>query len=323
MKKKLMGIFSVLLCVLLAACGSTETEETSQAAAAEEDQKEETEATSQFPRTIQHVKGEFELEKKPDRIASVDIMITDYLLVLDEAPIMSEGISTKERSDIFAKYAEGKDIADLGGHVNLETIVANAPDVMLMSSESKKVDKYDDFNNLAPTIVIDFSKGVRSRLTQIAEIVGKEDKAKELIAEFDKQVEEASVVAAEHKNETILFLISNGKDFTVMNPKDFPVYYDEIGLTAPGGLPEEKNGRIGVEALTKINPDHIFIAENRRQMNADDKNGLIHIWNDNPVWQGLHAVENNQVYTMDTLASDTFFLGQIAGVEAVIQNLGK
>jgi len=29
------------------------------------------------------------------------------------------------------------------------------------------------------------------------------------------------------------------------------------------------------------------------------------------------------VYTMDTLAGDTFFLGQIAGLEAIKNNLGK
>ncbi|NGP45307.1 ABC transporter substrate-binding protein [Bacillaceae bacterium SIJ1] len=291
--------------------------------AGDSDEKSSDENKSAFPRTISHVKGELTLEEKPQRIASVDIMITDYLLALDETPIVSEGVSTKQRSEIFAEYAEGKDITDLGGKVNMETIVAKAPDVMLMSSESRKVEKYDTFEAIAPTAVIDFSSGVRSRLQQVAELVGKEEKAEEILATFDQKVTQAKSVAEAHSNDTVLFLISNGKDFTVMHPDEFPVYYEEIGLTAPEGLPRAENGRIGIEALTTLAPDHIFIAENRRKMNAEDKLGLINVWQENPVWQGLNAVENHQVYVVDTLVGDTFFLGQVAGVEAIIEHLGE
>jgi len=321
LKKLLFTLLAVLFIGVLAACGGSSEDESANASTSGKD-KEKTGNTS-FPKTVKHEMGELTLDKKPSRIASVDIMITDYLLVLGETPIVSEGMGTKERSDVFAKYADGKDITDLGGKVNMETIVEKDPDVMLMSSDSKKTAKYDQFNKIADTAVIDFSGGVRSRLEQIADIVGKEDEAMKIIADFDGKVAEAKQAASKHADETVLFLVSNGKDFTVMNPKDFPVYYEEIGLKPVKNLPTEEKGRIGIEALSELNPDHIFIAENRRKMNGDDRLGLIRVWQENPVWKSLNAVKSEHVYPVDTLVGDTFFLGQLAGVEAVIENLGK
>ncbi|GIP32489.1 ABC transporter substrate-binding protein [Paenibacillus sp. J2TS4] len=277
-----------------------------------------------FPRTIKHVMGELELKKKPERVASVDIMGTDYLLILDFAPIVSEGFSTKERSPIFAKYAEGKEVVDLGGKTNLETLMEMDPDIIVMTSTGKG-SRFEEFDKLAPSIVIDFSLDAPSRLMKFAEIIGKEDKAEEVIADFNKLKEEAKAAAAVHSGETVLFLISNGKDFTVIHPVNFPIYYEEVGLTPVEGLPEDGKigGRIGIEALSEFAPDHIFIAENRRQMNPEDPQGLINIWTDHPVWKNLKAVKKNQVYSVDTLVGDTFFLGQMAGLEAIKEHLGN
>ncbi|OUQ87287.1 ABC transporter substrate-binding protein [Brevibacillus brevis] len=333
MKKKLSGILSVILATaVVAGCGAgqstTETNATNktqtvEAGASQPDTKG-TEAPM-YPRTIKHAMGEVTLEKKPERVASVDIMGTDYFLVLDFAPIVSEGFeSTKSKSPIFAKYAEGKTVKDLGGKTNLETLLEMEPEVIVMTSTGKG-SRFEEFNKMADSIVIDFSVDAPTRLMKIAEVIGKEDKAKQVLADFDKLKSEAKAAADKHKGETVLFLVSNGKDFTVMHPKNFPIYYEEVGLTPIAGLPEDGKigGRIGIEALSELAPDHIFIAENRRSAKAEEPEGLIHIWKDHPVWKNLKAVKNNHVYKMDTLAGDTFFLGEIAGLEAIKNNLGK
>lgn len=319
--------------VVLAGCGgpNTATEATAagQSVVQNGEQPKEANATATdtalYPRTIKHAMGEVTLKTKPERIASVDIMGTDYFLVLDFAPIVSEGYeSTKSKSPIFAKYAEGKDVKDLGSKTNLETLLEMDPEVIVMTSTGKG-SRFEEFNKMADSIVVDFTLDAPDRLMKIAEVIGKEEKAKEVLSDFDKLKSEASAAAATHKGETALFLISNGKDFTVMHPKNFPIYYEEVGLTPIAGLPEDGKigGRIGIEALSEFAPDHIFIVENRRSMKAEDPEGLIHIWKDHPVWKNLKAVKNNRVYTMDTLAGDTFFLGQIAGLEAIKNNLGK
>ena len=333
MKKKLSGILSVIITTaVMAGCGAgqattdtnaTNKAQTAEAGAAQSDTKGTREPV--FPRTIKHTMGEVTLEKKPERVASVDIMGTDYFLVLDFAPIVSEGFeSTKSKSPIFAKYAEGKTVKDLGGKTNLETLLEMDPEVIVMTSTGKG-SRFEEFNKMADSIVIDFSVDAPTRLMKIAEVIGKEDKAKQVLADFDKLKSEAKAAADKHKGETVLFLVSNGKDFTVMHPKNFPIYYEEVGLTPIAGLPEDGKigGRIGIEALSELAPDHIFIAENRRSAKAEEPEGLIHIWKDHPVWKNLKAVKNNQVYTMDTLAGDTFFLGEIAGLEAIKSNLGK
>lgn len=329
LKRNLSIVCLLSASLALAACGSggTAAPEANAVGTASASQTPASGAhQSAFPRTIQHVKGQLTLKQPPAKIASVDIMATDYLLVLDIAPIVSEGFSTKDRSPIFGKYAEGKKVVDLGGKTNLETLLEMEPDLIVMSSTStNKVDRFDEFNKMADSVVVDFSLDAPSRLRKFAELVGKEQKAEEVIASFNKLKEEAKAAAAKHKDEKVLFLISNGKDFTVIHPANFPIYYQEVGLTPVAGLPQEGTigGRIGIEALTEFAPDHIFIAENRRQMNPDKPQELINIWTDNPVWKNLKAVKNNRVYSVDTLVGDTFFLGQMAGLEAIKQHLGK
>lgn len=335
--KKVMLIVVLTAMTVLAACGGSDSPANNSAAASlNANQNLDSEANDNginedtsaenpaFPRTIEHVMGQLELQEPPKRVASVDIMSTDYLLVLGIAPIVSEGFSTKERSPIFAKYAEGKDVVDLGSKTNLETLLEMEPDLIVLGSTSNKLERFDEFNQMADTIAIDFSLPPEERLMKFAEIFGLEDKAEEVIADFNQLKEEAKAAAANHQDETVLFLISNGKDFTVIHPVNFPLYYEGVGLTPVAGLPEDGKigGRIGIEALSTFNPDHIFIAENRRKMNADDPEGLIHIWTDNPVWQNLDAVEKDQVYSVDTLVGDTFFLGQVAAMQAIIEHLG-
>ncbi|MCM3757368.1 ABC transporter substrate-binding protein [Sporosarcina aquimarina] len=320
-------IITLLLSASLAltACGTDETNNSNSNTNNKADSEKSSEQSG-FPRTIEHEMGELTLNEPPKRIASVDIMATDYLLALDIAPIVSEGFGTKDKSPIFNKYAEGKDVTDLGGKTNLETLLELEPDLIVMSNtSSNKMDKFDEFNKMADSVVIDFTVDAPTRLRKFAKIVGKEDKAEEVIASFNKLKEEATTVAADHKDETVLFLVSNGKDFTVIHPNNFPIYYEEVGLKPVEGLPLEGKigGRIGIEALSEFSPDHIFIAENRRQMNPDDPEALINIWTDNPVWKNLKAVKNDQVYSVDTLVGDTFFLGQVAGMEAIKENLGK
>ncbi|MDU5945930.1 MAG: ABC transporter substrate-binding protein [Paenibacillus macerans] len=337
--KKISFIAAMFLLILaLAACGSNIQVEPSDISAENQYEAKQTEVpdaetsnvaeesdTPAFPRTIQHVKGELLLENPPKRIASVDIMSTDYLLVLDIAPIVSEGFSTKERSPIFGKYAKGKEVVDLGGKMNMETLLEMEPDLIVFGSTSNKLERFDEFNKIADTVVIDFSLEPTERLMKFAELVGKEEKARGVIDEFNQLKEQATAVAANHKDETVIFLISNGKDFTVIHPVNFPFFYEGVGLTPVPGLPEDGKigGRIGIEALSEFNPDHIFIAENRRQMNPEDKDGLINIWVDHSVWKNLDAVEKGQVYSVDTLVGDTFFLGQIAGLQAIIEHLGQ
>ncbi len=264
-------IMLLLFAIGLVGCGDKEQSTVEQEKVSAETNDQGEEEPSDFPRTIEHMMGELTLDTKPEKVASVDIMGTDYLLALDFAPVVSEGYDgTKSKSPMFAKYAEGKTVVDLGGKTNRETLVEMDPEVIVMTSTGKG-DRFEEFDKLAPAVVIDFSLDAPARLMEFAKVIGKEEKAKEVIADFEAIKEEAKQAAAKHEGETFLFLVSNGKDFTVMHPSNFPIYFEEVGLTPVDGLPEDGKigGRIGIEALSEFKPDHIFIAENRRQMNAE------------------------------------------------------
>lgn len=328
-KKNVRGItvlvMAAMLLVLLAACGSssgnaegndkddTKTEETNSGEGQNDN----------WPRTLKHEKGEITLEQKP-QVASVDVpKITTNLALLGVKPIASEGWSSRESSPIFSKYTEGMDdVMDLGGHINNETLLQAGVDLILTSAEKvNRKHNYDKTKKIAPTAVIGYPENDRKRLKQIAKFVGKEKKAEQILKKFDQKIQKAKKAAKGHKGETVLFIRANGKDFTVLSTEQHSIYFDKVGLTPVKSLQER--GQISLEGISKVNPEHIFIAPYRRAMDPENPDALINIWKDNPVWKQLKAVKNDHVYQVDTLVASPSLMGKFAGLKAVIENLGQ
>ena len=329
MIKRSLYIFLVVLgsIFLLAACGSKETEKSAENGEEveikhkeEKEQKEENKAekTPDYPRTIEHAEGTITLEKKPERVAITDVNATDYVIALDEVPIGAR-IASRDRSPKLFELTEGLDIANLGGKVNMEALIGLEPDLIILTEG--KGSNYDRDSKVAPTIVVEGSNDRRKRLRQIAEIFAKEEKAEELLKELDDKIDEAKKVVAKREGETALFLRANGKDFTVLTPDEYGLLYEEVGLKSVGQFPDQ--GQVGVESISEADPDHLFLVENRRQMDPENPNALISIWDEHPVWQNLRAVKNNQMYVLDPLVSDSFFYGQHLELDAIIEHLGK
>lgn len=314
----LLAMMSIIL--MLSACGSQEAAKQAVGgapaeAAGEELQQQEDAA---YPRTITHEMGTITLDKKPERVALTDVNVIDYMLALDEVPIGAR-IATMDRSPKLKEIIGDLAITSLGGKVNMETLISLEPDLIIISTG--KADNYERESKVASTVVVDGSPDRTKRLRQIAKIFNKEEKAEQLIQELNEKIEQAKKAAQSRQDETVLFLRSNGKDFTVLTPESHGLLYEKVGLKPVAQFPDQ--GQIGVESISTANPDHIFIVENRRQMDADNVGALISIWDNNPVWQNLRAVKSGHLYVLDPLIADDFFYGWHMELDAIIEHLGK
>lgn len=214
-------------------------------------------SSGEWPRTVDTADGPVTLDAQPERIVSTSVTLTGSLLALD-APLIGTGAqptsSTTDERGLFSQWADvaterGVDTL-YQGEVNIERITAAAPDLIVISAsgaDSTK-DRYEVLSQIAPTLVFDYTdKSWQEMTTQLAEAIGAEDRAAELIAEFDTKVEDARAAIAPALAES-----NDVNILTYNSPEDSRIF---TAVSAQGQLAE----RLGL--VTAPLPENIANAD--------------------------------------------------------------
>ncbi|MCR8982859.1 iron-siderophore ABC transporter substrate-binding protein [Brevibacillus laterosporus] len=272
-----------------------------------------------FPKTIKHMKGETVIQNKPMKIASPYIAFVDYLAVLDEYPYAASGISTiKQNFPNLSKRLEGKAIIDLGTEASMEKLLSSKPDLIIAADDM--IGQYEQLSQIAPTVILPQAGDWRETLEQIAAVIGKEDVATKILADFDQKSADYKKKLAFRSQESVLFTMARSKDqFVTWEEKRFEPFYKGLGLKPVQGA--EKGGQLSLESLAQLNPDHLFVINNWQD---PIPGGVKEALKDNQVWNSLKAVKNNQVYFLeDPSLPGPMALAKIDGLEEIMQAMGK
>lgn len=324
-KMKTMKRFTVLLCaclLMIAGCGNHDAKENAdkekevvqQAAAGSK-----AESAAAYPRTITHLSGKTIVEAKPLKIATPYISFVDYMAVLDTYPIAGQGIEIIERNfPSLSKRIAGKGIQDLGMEANLEKLLAVQPDLIIAADDMKE--QYERLSQIAPTVIFPQAGEWRETLKQIAEVIGEEEKAEQVLAEFDRKSAEYKGKLAFRQNESVLFTMYSGKEMFVMwNDGRFDPFYKGLGLKQVEAA--QANGQITLESLAALNPDHLFVINNWQN---PIQGGVREAMKNSKVWNSMNAVKNNRVYELaDPSLPGPMALAKIDGIEEIMQAMGR
>ncbi|MDC0759611.1 ABC transporter substrate-binding protein [Brevibacillus sp. AG] len=274
---------------------------------------------SAFPRTISHLSGETVIQEKPIKIATPYIAFVDYLAVLDEYPIAAQGVSTITANfPSLSKRVADKNMIDLGMEVDLEKLLAVQPDVIIAADDMR--DQYEKLSQIAPTVILTQAGDWRETIQQMAAIIGKEEKATNVLAEFDRKSAAYKEELAFRSQESVMFIMYRGKEqFITWNDGRFDPFYDGLGLRRTEGANE--NGQLSLESLAQLNPDHLFVINNWQ---APIQGGVKEALKGSNVWNSLNAVKNNQVYELaDPSLPGPMALAKIDGIEEIMKAMGK
>ena len=324
-KMKTMKRFTVLLCaclLLIAGCGNHDAKEK---ADKEKEVVQQTAAGNKavsaaaYPRTITHLSGRTIVESKPLKIATPYISFVDYMAVLDTYPIAGQGVEIIERNfPSLSKRIAGKGVQDLGMEPNLEKLLAVQPDLIIAADDMKE--QYERLSQIAPTVIFPQAGEWRETLKQIAEVIGEEEKAEQVLAEFDRKSAEYKDKLAFRQNESVLFTMYSGKEMFVMwNDGRFDPFYKGLGLKPVEAA--HANGQITLESLAALNPDHLFVINNWQN---PIQGGVREAMKNSKVWNSMNAVKNNRVYELaDPSLPGPMALAKIDGIEEIMQAMGK
>ncbi|WP_075618578.1 ABC transporter substrate-binding protein [Paenisporosarcina indica] len=298
---KRLSIYVLMLAlftIMLTACSS------------DEDKTEDT-GTKEKAVTIQGSNGEVTLDKPAKKVVVLEWTYAENLLALGIQPAGMADI------DLYGDYVNiepqlDDSVVDVGGRQepNLEAIAALEPD-LIIGVNFRHDAMLADLELIAPTVIfnpypedesIDLYEEMETTFNEMAKAVGKEDQAKEVLADLEKVYEEkaAEVEAANLKTkDTILTLAYTGAqapEIRVFTPNSMAsIIIEKIGLKnvhQPDQFEVFGSSTLNVEGLTKYeNANYMFTVPDEDNIYKNQLKG-------NAVWENLTFVKEDRTYDL-------------------------
>ncbi|WP_281976151.1 ABC transporter substrate-binding protein [Halobacillus litoralis] len=294
LKQRFFVMISLIFILTLAtACNSSGSENSEDS---EDSAGENTEGSSE--RTLEHAMGEVTIPAEPDRILAP--YLEDSLIALGEQPVAQWSIGDTVL-DYLQPQLEG--VPKIGWDLPIEQTIEQNPELIIFSAPSSLQNgSYEDYQSIAPTYVYEegTSADWREQLTQMGEILNKQEEAEQVLSDFDEKVKTAQSSLKESiGDESVAFIWTTGEQFYVFDNTRYgaEILYNEMDVTQPEFIqnlpePEEQWNPIALEKLGQMDADHVFL------IGLEGEPGL-EILKNSSVWQNTKAAQNDQVYVMN------------------------
>ncbi|MBC2367174.1 iron-hydroxamate ABC transporter substrate-binding protein [Listeria booriae] len=282
MKKMILVAMTVVVGLVLASCGS--------------DQK--AEGQSEMHTYTMPNGKKVEIPNNPKKI-----VVTEYmgsLAALGVKPIGAKSFVLQ--NPYLEPYKKG--VEDIGDPGSPEKVAELQPDLIIVSQE----DEYNQMKKIAPTVLIPYNtyKNVQDELTAIGKVVGKEQEAKDWLADFDKKAAKAreEIKGSIAPDATVGLYEGDDKNFYVFGDnwgRGGQVLYNALQLKAPQKIQDQVikgDGykQLSLEVLPDFAADYMFVT---RFKHGDSRNGALDEMEQSSIWKDLPAYKAKHIYTMD------------------------
>ncbi len=260
------------------------------------------------PITVTHQLGTTVIDRRPERIAALDMNEVDFL---DQLGVPVAGTAKDYVPHFLSKYRDDPDVRDMGFIVrpNLESVHALKPDLILITS--LQADHYAELSKIAPTIQfdVDYTNSesrhidvVRDHLTMLGGIFGKEDIAARKAAELDAKVAQVRAVTENRPEKALIVMHNNGAFSSFGVQSRYGFVFDALGVKpASTAVETGLHGQpISNEFIQAANPDILYVIdrtavmERRAPMDAGSMA--------NPLLRQTNAWKNGKVIFVDAEA---------------------
>jgi iron complex transport system substrate-binding protein len=289
-------IVACLTSILFVGCANTNSSTNKDSTAVKEEQK---------TVKVTDVKGEVDIPSKPERI--VDLSGNSDILSILGYKVIGTANSDAYDYKKFPTYLEDtlKGATILGysmqDTMDVEAIMNLNPDLIIISTVQEKM--YEQLKEIAPTVMIKLEAlNWKEDVKAFAKVFNKEEAANTWLDNYDKKAKEAGdkVKEAQGNDTSYLSFLASGGQFYVFDGAGFgSVLYEDLGLSKPEGMPEQKDISLPVvtyEGLAKIKADHIFVIATDEDLKALEGNAI---------WNSLPAVKEGKV---TKLAASPYFV---------------
>ena len=258
--------------------------------------------------TVKDAKGEFTLDKTPNRAVALEYSFVDALAQVGVSPV---GVADDNKVDRILPQVREKIAAwqSVGtrSQPSLEVIASLKPD-LIIADPSRHTAVFEELKKIAPTVMFDsrhesYQENLETA-QKIGDLVGKSSEMKAKINEHNDYIANiAKNLGVQGKKAS--FGTSREDKFNIQNDNGYVGSF----LTTLGFAPTKLNSdqafvEINLEQLVMEKPEYLFIAHYRDE-------SIARKWEAEPLWKAIPAVKANHVYSVD---SDMWARGR--GLEA-------
>ncbi|MBX3015933.1 MAG: ABC transporter substrate-binding protein [Caldilineaceae bacterium] len=263
----------------------------------------ESEATAATRLFVDDAGRAVEIPVSPQRVIVSDFAAE--LLAIGVTPI---AVGPNDFKNLFIQAALAG-VESIGDPPNVETIAMLAPDLIIFSTVHQQIypEVIELLAEVAPVVLFSFEQDpIYSTFPKIADAVGKSANVQPWLAEYEaEQAAAQALVQPVLGEETVSIVRVEASRLRVYLNRNFGGYmlYTSLQATPPSTVAAEieKNPygsalQISLEVLSEYVGDHLFIIVRNE---GDDQAEFQRI-QELALWQNLPAVQNGNVYFLDT-----------------------
>jgi iron complex transport system substrate-binding protein len=280
--KKLLIPFTLLLLLIISACGNEPTDKKS--SSAPEEKKTET-------ITYQSETGPIEVPAEPQRV----ILLSGFTGNVIDLGVNVVGVDQWSKNN--PTFKEELENVDEVSDESLEKIIELEPDLIIGLSNIKNIDK---LNEIAPTVTYTWGKlDYLSQHVEIGKLLNKEAEAQKWVDDFKKRVEAAGdeIKAKIGEDATVSVIESYDKQLYVYGEnwaRGTEILYQGMKLKMPEKVKEValESGyyTLSAEVLPEYAGDYVILS---KYSDADTS------FQETETYKNIPAVKNNRVFEME------------------------
>ena len=290
---KLKSILSLLLIstlLFLAACGNKEENEES----AGNDTKEET-------YTVEHAMGTTEIKGTPKKVVILTNEGTEALLSMGVTPVGAVQSWTGDPwYDHIADKMKDVEVVGTESELNVEAIAKLQPD-LIIGNKMRQEEQYNQLKEIAPTVMAETLRGDwKENFELYAKALNKEEKGKEVLAEYDQRIEDLKGKLGDKLNQQVSMVRFMAGDVRIYHKDSFSgVILDELGFARPEGQDVDDFAEKGVtkERIPAMDGDVLFYFT--YETGDGEANKLAEEWINDPLFQNLEVAKNDKVHEVN------------------------
>ncbi|WP_110945925.1 ABC transporter substrate-binding protein [Streptomyces avicenniae] len=258
---------------------------------------------------VSTARGDVTLDDPAVRVVSLEWVYTEELLALGITPV-GNADNAGYGDWLTAEGAElPGDVTDVGlrNEPSIERIRVLEPDI-IVGDEDRLAASFDQLQDIAPVVSFAYTpqpqmETMRTNFTELAEAVGAQDRAVEVLDRMDAAAADLGerLAAAGAEGQTYAL----GQGFTLDGSASVRMLTDDAFSAQVLNLAGLENGwegeadewgmtTVGVEGLTNVAPEAEFFYV---ASGADDP--FTGAFAGNPVWEGLEFVQEDRVTALD------------------------
>ena len=313
--KFMLSLITIFTVLLLAACGGTEEKE--------KDSAEKPKGKEETSYTVEHSMGTATLEKTPEKVVILTNEGTEALLALGVTPVGAVQSWTGEPwYDHIAEDMKDVEVVGVESQVNVEAIAALKPD-LIIGNKMRQENIYEQLSAIAPTVFAEDLRGNwKNNFELYAKAVNKEEKGNEVLAAYDKRIEDLKAKLGDKVNTEISMVRFMAGDVRIYHKDSFSgVILEQIGFARPESQNMDDFAEKGVtqERIPAMDGDILFYFtydEGDGKANEVEKE-----WIENPLFKNLEVAKKGEVHKVDDAIWNT--AGGVKAANLMLDDLEK